>query len=101
MNAEAWCYFLPSIMALSIRLAPRRLDVASGLIESLKADTSASQAFLIERYRLLSPEERATISEWLNRISRHEIYPGEQIVEAFQTLLWLNSLAAKWPVPKS
>jgi hypothetical protein len=98
MPAAAFCYYLPSILVLSERIRSHRLEIADRLIEKLMAVDVADQAFLIERFRLMRPEERAVLSEWLGRISRFEIYPPEHIVEAFQTLLWLNGLAAKWPV---
>lgn len=99
MPPAAFCYCLPSILVLSEKIRSHRLYVADRLIEKLMAVDVDGQAFLIERFRLMRPKERAILSEWLKRISRFEIYPPENIVEAFQTLLWLNGLAAKWQVP--
>mgnify|MGYP000441567612 CR=1 FL=1 len=93
MAPEAFCYFLPSVMVVSDLIAPRRLEAAAQLIDILAASAIEPQDFLVQRFRLLTPEERATISVWLARLSRHSSYRPDKILEAFQTMIWSTGLS--------
>lgn len=67
MTAEAFCYFLPSILSLSLNGlsdAPMVADYLADLLDT-SGDPDLWDGFFLERFQLLVPDELIVLENWV------------------------------------
>jgi hypothetical protein len=104
MSSDAFTYYLPSVLVLSVQHADQWLWPADSIIQCLDRSPSIESwdDFIVKRFLGLRPEEYEVLKKWILQLSEFATYrrygtsgPGDSYGRAFDTIDLLQKETAR------